>query len=266
MEWIYYLICIIAIGFICVMGPILTLIYTFMMPWYVIMAYFAWIALSLLLISKLQKKDAITITVILTFIFSMVFRMSIQNSNLSSTSDDEGVLEYLILPALNLPAILYFGFMAKRKTEKSKINKINNAKQDAIQYVDKRIKNITIILQVISDIERDYKSVSDLLCLFSRLDRITGKTLVDKYNSIQNASFSRARTLIMLKLPESEKACFPNNYSDLSRYKGTIEKERLELNRYKETIPNCNSSLEIKKIMKKIQNNALLNGENDVRT
>ena len=52
MEWIYYLICIIAIGFICVMGPILTLIYTFMMPWYVIMAYFAWIALSLLLISK----------------------------------------------------------------------------------------------------------------------------------------------------------------------------------------------------------------------
>ena len=143
MEWIYYLICIIAIGFICVMVPILTLIYTFMMTWYVMMSYFVWIALSLLLISKLQKKDAITITVILTFIFTMVFRMSIQNSNLSSTSDDEGVLEYLILPALNLPAILYFGFMAKRKTEKSKINKINNAKQDAIQYVDKRIKNIT---------------------------------------------------------------------------------------------------------------------------
>ena len=47
MEWIY----IIAIGFICVMYPIALLICVFLMPWYVILAYFIWITISIILIS-----------------------------------------------------------------------------------------------------------------------------------------------------------------------------------------------------------------------
>lgn len=250
MEWIY----IIAIGFICVMYPIALLICVFLMPWYVILAYFIWITISIILISKLQTKTAITVTVVLTVVFTIVFCTAIHYSQISSMYNEEKLklLPY-IMPALNLPAIFYFGFKAKRKSEESKVNKLSSAKQDAIKSIDKTIKNKTVVLQLISETERDYRSVSDLLCLLSLLDKTTGNTLVGKYNSIQNDSFSKARTNIMLKLPDSEKADFPNDYSDLSRYKSTIEKERQELNRYKESIHSCNSAIEIKKTMKNLK-------------
>ena len=172
--------------------------------------------------------------------------------NLKDKEEKLKLLPY-IMPALNLPAIFYFGLKEKRKSEESKVNKLNSAKQDAIKSIDKTIKNKTVVLQLISETERDYRSVSDLLCLLSLLDKTTGNTLVGKYNSIQNDSFSKARTNIMLKLPNSEKADFPNDYSDLSRYKSTIEKERQELNRYKESIHSCNSAIEIKKTMKNLK-------------
>lgn len=253
MDWLAIL-QIAGIVFICVMYPILLLIFVFMMPWYVILSYLIWIAISIVLISKIQTKTAIAVTVVLTIVFTIVFCVSIPNSNISSMFDDKGTkaLPY-IMPVFNLPAILYFGFKVKRKSEESKINKIKNAKQDAIKNINERIKNKTIVLQLISETERDYKSVSNLLYLFTQLDKITGKALVDKYNRIRNDSFSRTRASIILKLPNTEKANFPKEYSDLSRYKDTIEKERQELNRYKETIHSCNSALEIKKVMRNLK-------------
>lgn len=249
MEWIV----IIAIGFICVSYPILMLVCTFMMPWYVILAYFLWIILSMIVITRMNSKGAITITIILTIIFTIVFCSSIPGSNISYMFDDNKALSY-IMPAFNLPAILYFGFKIKNSVNNAKLDRLSQRKRYINNYLEKEISHKKAVLSVLAELEKSFDNINKLLDLLSILDYSNGSLLIDKFTEYKSECFKNIRPTIIIKLPDSEKANFPQKYSELNLYKSAINDKYQNLLKKKNLIQNATSEYEIRKLTKKIVN------------
>lgn len=101
-----------------------------MLPWYVVISYFAWLIISLVTIkySKFEKwYEQTVIAFILTLIFTAILITGI--SNVDNIMFDNDTAMWYIAPTLNLPAIYWFGLTMKKKArekEKQRIDEVTH--------------------------------------------------------------------------------------------------------------------------------------------
>lgn len=163
MEDILRIIFILAVGFICLAYPMLLLLYIWNLPIYAIIAYFAWIIISItsVVLSKEEKKlNKMTVSFESTFIFTIILIFVVSNNygNYKFTTKllfDDNKLYLYISPALNLPLIYFVGskiLLWKNKKE-------NKKRDDYIQKIKSEIKNIN---QIANEIKEKRNKISEL--------------------------------------------------------------------------------------------------------
>ena len=163
MEDILRIIFILAVGFICLAYPMLLLLYIWNLPIYAIIAYFAWIIISItsVVLSKEEKKlNKMTVSFESTFIFTIILIFVVSNNygNYKFTTKllfDDNKLYLYISPALSLPLIYFVGskiLLWKNKKE-------NKKRDDYIQKIKSEIKNIN---QIANEIKEKRNKISEL--------------------------------------------------------------------------------------------------------
>lgn len=178
MEDILRIIFILAIGFICLAYPMLLLLYIWNLPIYAIVAYFAWIFISIIsvVLSKEEKKlNKMTVSFESTFIFTIILIFVISNNygNYKFTTKllfDDNKLYLYISPALSLPLIYFVG----SKILLWKNERENKKRNDYIQKVKSEIKiNLNDIDLLKSKLNCKQKIIT-LLTLLKKLGADTG--------------------------------------------------------------------------------------------
>ena len=178
MENILRIIFILAIGFICLAYPMLLLLYIWNLPIYAIVAYFAWIFISIIsvVLSKEEKKlNKMTVSFESTFIFTIILIFVVSNNyrNYKFTTKllfDDNKLYLYISPSLSLPLIYIVG----SKILLWKNERENKKRNDYIQKVKSEIKiNLNDIDLLKSKLNCKQKIIT-LLTLLKKLGADTG--------------------------------------------------------------------------------------------
>ena len=189
MEWLF----IIAIGFICLIYPVITVVSLQWLPWYVSVAFAIWIICCITTIaypSRKEKKwyERMIPSFVLTFVFSIVFFSSIDTEHYMF---EDNVAMWIVAPALNLPLLYFIGMWvngkwksiksAKREEHNKAIEREINEKRTIIQKLEKSIYNKTVIIHFVemlnfcgedtSSLIRD-KRISNITKISSEIEQL----------------------------------------------------------------------------------------------
>lgn len=154
MEWFF----IILIGFIAIAFPVLLFIAIWMMPWYIIILYFLWLAASVWAIVKsngVTWKEKLTIPTLLTVLFSIIFLIAMLGNN-EMFEDGEAIGAFFAAPFFSLPAIYFVGdkirFNVRLKTKERYEEEIKKIQQEIsqcdreIRQIEKQVDQKTVIV------------------------------------------------------------------------------------------------------------------------
>lgn len=212
MEDILRIIFILAVGLICLAYPMLLLLYIWNLPIYAIIAYFAWIIISItsVVLSKEEKKlNKMTVSFESTFIFTIILIFVVSNNygNYKFTTKllfDDNKLYLYISPALSLPLIYFVGL----KILLWKNKKENKKRDDYIQKIKSEIQiNSNDIVLLESKLNCKQKIIT-LLNLLKKLGADAGNfennPEIKNINQIANEIKEKRNKIYELKKEISE--------------------------------------------------------------
>ena len=156
---------IIAIGFICLVCPILILLYLQWMPWYVAIAFVIWfvICVGTIALSKEKEKKwykRMVPSFVATFIFTVLFLAAMDTDHYMF---DENNGLWVVAPVLSLPAFYLIGMRLNGKWQASQENK-------RIEHNKSIDKHISVKNAEIRKLEQSIKTKAVITHLISMLD------------------------------------------------------------------------------------------------
>lgn len=156
---------IIAIGFICLVCPILILLYLQWMPWYVAIAFVIWIVICVGTIALSKEKEKkwykrMVPSFVATFIFTVLFLAAMDTDHYMF---DENNGLWVVAPVLSLPAFYLIGMRLNGKWQASQENK-------RIEHNKSIDKHISVKNAEIRKLEQSIKTKAVITHLISMLD------------------------------------------------------------------------------------------------
>lgn len=171
MDWFAKL-QLLAIGFICVVYPILLFIMIWSQPTYVIISYFIWVACTLGWICIGEKKkisEFIVPVLIILLIFTCIYV-----SGFSERDMEEEPFLILATPALSTPALCYIGYEMAVSRQSKRMEQIRIWIKSLNECYKKKIKGFNKIVTLIQNAYSDEKKIESFLSL---LDSCSGNDL-----------------------------------------------------------------------------------------
>lgn len=175
MHW-FEILQLIAIGFICIMYPIILFISIWSLPVYVIISYFIWI-ISMICWICIGKKKKISEFIFPICIMVIIFTC-IYVSGVSEDNFEDDALFIIVTPALSTPAFCYIGYKIAEYKQERNIQQEKEWIYSLNKYYEKQIKGINRIITLIQSAYLDGKQMEKILAL---LDKCSGSELLLLY-------------------------------------------------------------------------------------
>ncbi len=235
MQWLF----LIAIGFICVVYPILLFISMLFLPFYMPIIFVVWLAICLLTIaySKSEKVfEKLTVSIISSVVFSLILLGHI--GMLDFSSDEKGAAAAIVMaPLFSLPAVYWLGNKLQNKIRLKQTADVTKIKENC-----KYILNHTISYKIVAQnlIERFQTNSQHSLKLISIVEDVC---LTNEYNiktmfvQKENERYAEYYKTISNKIPETEKQDFPTEYTSVTDYVFKLKNDIKEL---REILRNIN--------------------------